>query len=487
MMAAGLELVLPLGEAAETFQLEKAVCSHGLFMMAPNQWDPLSKTLLRPLRLLHSDTQSSVLVHISQHQCHPHSLHVRVYGTHSLSARHRQALLAQVSRMLRLSESDERAVREFQNMCNIHGEEEHRAEDTSFSGRVFRSPTLFEDMVKCILLCNCQWSRTLSMARALCELQLELQSPSSPVSVAESGGSVTETRSTKSKSPKAEDEKLIPKTPTGKERKKNLKGSKVSSLLTKPGETIAELEANAHLSTASVQSKAENLSPIVLPINVEDVSCQNCKRCQATGESYKTCSALLLDQYSEGRESHAYDMVQNFPSPRELANLDESFLRERCNLGYRAKRILKLAQGIVEGRIQLAQLEEACNGASLSSYDKLSDQLKEIDGFGPFTRANVLMCMGFYHIIPTDSETIRHLRQVHARKSTLKTVERDAEHIYGKYAPFQFLAYWSELWNFYEKRFGKLSEMPCSDYTLITASNMKISTRGTDKRKKICD
>lgn len=23
-------------------------------------------------------------------------------------------------------------------------------------GRVFRSPTLFEDMVKCILLCNCQ-------------------------------------------------------------------------------------------------------------------------------------------------------------------------------------------------------------------------------------------------------------------------------------------------------------------------------------------
>jgi hypothetical protein len=47
-MSDGLDLVLPLGEAAETFQLEKAVCSHGLFMMAPNQWDPLSKTLLRP-------------------------------------------------------------------------------------------------------------------------------------------------------------------------------------------------------------------------------------------------------------------------------------------------------------------------------------------------------------------------------------------------------------------------------------------------------
>jgi 3-methyladenine DNA glycosylase/8-oxoguanine DNA glycosylase len=95
-----------------------------------------------------------------------------------------------------------------------------------------------------------------------------------------------------------------------------------------------------------------------------------------------------------------------------LANLDESFLRTRCNLGYRASRVLKLAQGIVEGRIQLTQLEEACKGASLSSYNMLDDQLKGIDGFGPFTCANVLMCMGFYHVIPTDSETIRHLRQV---------------------------------------------------------------------------
>jgi 3-methyladenine DNA glycosylase/8-oxoguanine DNA glycosylase len=114
----------------------------------------------------------------------------------------------------------------------------------------------------------------------------------------------------------------------------------------------------------------------------------------------------------KGKKSDAYGMVGNFPSPRELANLDESFLRTRCNLGYRAGRILKLAQSIVEGRIQLTQLEEVCQGASLSNYNKFADHLKGIDGFGPFTCANVPMCMGFYHVIPTDSETIRHLRQV---------------------------------------------------------------------------
>jgi hypothetical protein len=67
-------LELGLGEAAKSFQLEKAVCSHGFFMMPPNQWDPLSKSLLRPLRLDTTDSDSdsdSVLVRISQHSWAP--------------------------------------------------------------------------------------------------------------------------------------------------------------------------------------------------------------------------------------------------------------------------------------------------------------------------------------------------------------------------------------------------------------------------------
>lgn len=62
---------------------------------------------------------------------------------------------AQVSRMLRLSESEEKAVREFRKICIYGDDDDHK--NRSFDGRVFRSPTLFEDMVKCILLCNCQW------------------------------------------------------------------------------------------------------------------------------------------------------------------------------------------------------------------------------------------------------------------------------------------------------------------------------------------
>lgn len=74
-VAVELELELPLGGAppypgAAPFDLEAAVCSHGLFMMAPNRWDPASRALVRPLRLA-SDRAASVAVRVSRHPARP--------------------------------------------------------------------------------------------------------------------------------------------------------------------------------------------------------------------------------------------------------------------------------------------------------------------------------------------------------------------------------------------------------------------------------
>ena len=55
--------------------------------------------------------------------------------------------VAQVVRMLRLGPSDIDQIRAFQSM---HEE----AQQENF-GHMFRSPTLWEDMVKTITLCNC--------------------------------------------------------------------------------------------------------------------------------------------------------------------------------------------------------------------------------------------------------------------------------------------------------------------------------------------
>ncbi|KAJ1420955.1 DNA glycosylase [Sesbania bispinosa] len=307
-------------------------------------------------------------------------------------------------------------------------------QNRSFEGRVFRSPTLFEDMVKCILLCNCQWPRTLSMAQSLCELQLELQNVSSCV-VAVSG------------TPKVETEDFIPKTPAAKESSR--KGGSPSGVSTKGMFLKRKLQLEVDGNLQMDHLLASNSNAPLLPTDIDGDECHGFKSCQDAEEQ---CSG-------DGREY--FNHTGNFPLPSELANLDESFLAKRCKLGYRASYIKKLAQAIVEDKIQLTQLEELSEGVSLSNYKQLEDQLKQIKGFGPFTRANV-----------------------HSRNSTSRTIEKDVEEIYGKYEPYQFLAYWSEIWDFYEKRFGKLNEMHSSDYKLITAANMKSVGKGTSKRKR---
>ncbi|KAK3199954.1 hypothetical protein Dsin_023369 [Dipteronia sinensis] len=151
-----LKLLLP----NSSWKLEKAVCSHGLFMMSPNHWDPLSRSFSRPLHLSLDDNghapPSSVMVRIFHPQETPNSLHDKVYntGSISLSSKEQDTLLGQVARMLRLSETDERNAREFEMIVSEESKENDYMKN--FGGRVFRSPTLFEDMVKCILLCNCQ-------------------------------------------------------------------------------------------------------------------------------------------------------------------------------------------------------------------------------------------------------------------------------------------------------------------------------------------
>ena len=80
---AWFEFHMELPSQTEPFQLDQAVCSHGFFMMAPNHWDPLSKTLTRPLLLPNpSSSPSSLLVSLSQR---PQSLAVRVHAVHFIS------------------------------------------------------------------------------------------------------------------------------------------------------------------------------------------------------------------------------------------------------------------------------------------------------------------------------------------------------------------------------------------------------------------
>lgn len=281
------------------------------------------------------------------------------------------------------------------------------------------------------------------MAQALCELQLELQNGLHCAVVGSSN-------------PKVEAEGFVPKTPASKENRRKKAPTK-SALLKKKLELELELELEVD-------------GNLQMDDHVFDSSSDTTSLPPDNGDSEVLGSDDSCYQFPN--EGQYFDRTGNFPSPIELANLSENFLAKRCRLGYRARYILELAQAIVEGKIQLEQLEELSKDASLSCYKQLGDQLKQIKGFGPFTRANVLMCLGYYHVIPWDSETVRHLKQVlflyhyvythlrlpshfvyyknaldvlmqvHSKNTTSKTIESDLEEIYGKYEPYQFLAFW---------------------------------------------
>ncbi|KAM0892716.1 hypothetical protein ACQ4PT_025569 [Festuca glaucescens] len=437
-----VEVELPLGAAP--FDLEAAVCSHGLFMMAPNRWDPASRALLRPLRLA-TDRSASLLARVSRHPARPSdALLVSVLGADALSPLDQDCILEQVRRMLRLSEEEGRVVAEFQAM--------HAAARESGFGRIFRSPTLFEDMVKCILLCNCQWSRTLAMATALCDLQLELKCSSG-------------TRNFQLKTPPIREHK----------RKRSQNQNVRVKLETK----FSELESSEdpRLATAEDSRVIPSNDLTLLETNGNLASLPS-----VASEAGSACDSFDPSELSMSSSASFEDRIGDFPTPEELANLDEDFLAKRCNLGYRAKRIISLARCIVEGKVCPQNLEEMLKmslpateelSTIPSTYERLDKELSTISGFGPFTRANVLMCMGFFHMIPADTETIRHLKKCHKRAITIKSVHMELHNIYGKYAPFQFLAYWFELWGFYDKQFGKISEMDPSKYGLFTASYLK--------------
>lgn len=119
-----------------------------------------------------------------------------------------------------------------------------------------------------------------------------------------------------------------------------------------------------------------------------------------------------------GKSVVEYGDLGVFPSPKEIvACLDAETLNSYCNLGYRASIIFELAREIENGSLNLDDFERPDSSAptydlATSHHKLLRNRLMRIKGFGAFTVANIMMCIGFYQYIPIDTETIKHLEQV---------------------------------------------------------------------------
>lgn len=140
-----------------------------------------------------------------------------------------------------------------------------------------------------------------------------------------------------------------------------------------------------------------------------------------------------------------------FPTPDQLARMTPSELKTKTKVGYRADRLIRLARQVARGELDLCWFESPERDS-----ETVFAALRQIHGIGPYAAANVCQHLGFYDQLAIDSETYRHFRahfDVSADTSDRALHPRIAAH-YQQYAPYQFLAYWVELWRDYERKLG---------------------------------
>jgi 3-methyladenine DNA glycosylase/8-oxoguanine DNA glycosylase len=147
------------------FDFFGAVSSHGWCMLAPNAVDAESGTLERTWAV----AGGAVRVRLSQPGGRGRSVEMEaVSGRGSrvgIRASDWDRIEREAKHMLRLDED----LRPFHALCRDAGPPFDEAARRGF-GRLLRSPTLFEDVVKVLATTNTAWSGTTAMVRNLVEL-----------------------------------------------------------------------------------------------------------------------------------------------------------------------------------------------------------------------------------------------------------------------------------------------------------------------------
>lgn len=142
------------------FDFRATVQSHGWCQLAPFVVQENGRALGWPARIA---KKRLVRVEVSQPAGRGGPVEVEIGGTHAgVSKPTRATIEASVRRMLRLDED----LSEFHTLCRAAGPPFDRAATGGF-GRLLRSPTLFEDLVKVLATTNTAWSGTRAMVARL--------------------------------------------------------------------------------------------------------------------------------------------------------------------------------------------------------------------------------------------------------------------------------------------------------------------------------
>ena len=150
-------LKIPLrGAGGESVDLRRTIASHGVADLPPNRIDEEAWTLELTLPL---DGKPPRTVRVSQDR--PGHAKLEVVGRKPAKA-DLERLRARVAHVLRLDE-------DLTPFYEVAAKDPDLAWAAAGAGRMIRSPTVFEEVVKTICTTNCTWSATVRMVSALVE------------------------------------------------------------------------------------------------------------------------------------------------------------------------------------------------------------------------------------------------------------------------------------------------------------------------------
>lgn len=143
------------------YDFRRDACSYGYFLLAPNAWDPSSCEMRTAITLPGATAFLVISQPTPKGKRSARGASLRVRADRALDTSERKIVREQITRMLRLDE-DTGVIRAF-----------HRVDPRwkrSGRGRLLRSPTLFQDVVRTVTSCNVTWPGTVTMNERLCEV-----------------------------------------------------------------------------------------------------------------------------------------------------------------------------------------------------------------------------------------------------------------------------------------------------------------------------
>lgn len=138
-----------------SFDLENTLMSHGWISLLPNQYDG-EKGVFSRVDRLSSGNVVKIMISRGDHSA-TNEMVLGVESSEQLAINEKKEVLSKVKHMFRLDED----FSPFYDLCSQFGVSWEGL--TTGKGRLLRSPTLFEDLVKVIFTTNIQWSGTKRM------------------------------------------------------------------------------------------------------------------------------------------------------------------------------------------------------------------------------------------------------------------------------------------------------------------------------------